>query len=413
MEKEILQEAARRYGTPSYLFDLDGFARRVRCVKELLGPEISIYYAMKANPFLTGAAACEAHGLEVCSPGEYAICRRAGVPAEKIVLSGVNKDPRHIREVMEQQGAAAFTAESPGQLTLLETEAARVSTGNTPPVPVLLRLSSGNQFGMDKETILSLIRERDSYPHLTLAGLQYYSGTQKKQMSAIRKELSLLDQFTGEIRDRLGFELSRLEYGPGLYIPYFRGEEAPDEEAMVRELRELLNHMTFQGAIALEAGRFLAAPAGSYLTRVVDTKRSQGHNYCIVDGGINHVNYYGQAMAMKLPPFRFLPREERPKAPEGEVWTVCGSLCTSGDILAKNLPLPGLRIGDLLVFDRIGAYSVTEGIYLFLSRRLPSVLTYTRDRGLSLIRRDIPTDLLNDGSGMMEDPRNRQGPNQS
>ena len=56
--------------------------------------------------------------------------------------------------------------------------------------------------------------------------------------------------------------------------------------------------------------------------------------------------------------------------------------------------------GDLLVFDRIGAYSVTEGIYLFLSRQLPVVLTYTQKQGLSLVRDAFPTDILNDGSAM-------------
>ncbi len=107
---------------------------------------------------------------------------------------------------------------------------------------------------------------------------------------------------------------------------------------------------------------------GSYVTRVVDTKQNQGQNYCIVDGGINHVNYYGQAMAMKIPAIRFLPlipRHADVQPPGGDSqWTVCGSLCTSGDMLVKNLPAR-LETGAL-VFDRIGAYAVTEGIYLFL-----------------------------------------------
>ena len=166
---------------------------------------------------------------------------------------------------------------------------------------------------------------------------------------------------------------------------------------MLREFRDFLDQMEFTGTITLEAGRFLAAPCGSYITQVVDLKRSQGLNYCIVDGGIHHVNYYGQAMAMKIPFHRFMPRQASGRREE-ERWTVCGSLCTSGDMLVKNLPLPGPAMGDLLVFDRIGAYSVTEGIYLFLSRRLPRILTYTEADGLCLVRRDLPTDPLNDGS---------------
>ena len=422
MDNHILQEAARTYNTPCYIFDLDVFISRIRRMEQILGKQVNIYYAMKANPFLTAAAAQAAGGLEVCSPGEYAICRRARVPAQKIVLSGVNKEESHIRSVMAEQGAGTYTAESLNQLRLLEACAG--AAGRT-GVRVLLRLTSGNQFGMDEEDILASIRNRDSYPHLDLAGLQYYSGTQKKGMEKIEKELVKLDSFMDFVREHLDFEFRELEYGPGFQIPYFEGQEQADEEILLQEFKKALDSLHFKGIIFLEAGRFLAAPCGSYLTRVVDIKRSLGQNYCIVDGGINHVNYYGQTMAMKVPAYRYLPQDNparRQKPEHGAIvmdgnktfmasghppgddtpasgrWTVCGSLCTSGDILVKNLPLEGLTIGDLLVFDRIGAYSVTEGIYLFLSRKLPAVLTYTQKQGLSLVRDVLPTDMLNDGS---------------
>lgn len=401
MDNHILQEAARTYNTPCYIFDLDVFISRIRRMEQILGKQVNIYYAMKANPFLTAAAAQAAGGLEVCSPGEYAICRRARVPAQKIVLSGVNKEESHIRSVMAEQGAGTYTAESLNQLRLLEACAG--AAGRT-GVRVLLRLTSGNQFGMDEEDILASIRNRDTYPHLDLAGLQYYSGTQKKGMEKIEKELVKLDSFMDFVREHLDFEFRELEYGPGFQIPYFEGQEQADEEILLQEFKKALDSLHFKGIIFLEAGRFLAAPCGSYLTRVADVKRSQGQNYCIVDGGINHVNYYGQTMAMKVPAYRYIPQDNpaRPPASQtsGDCWTVCGSLCTSGDILVKNLPLDGLMTGDLLVFDRIGAYSVTEGIYLFLSRKLPVVLTCTQEHGLSLVRDALPTDILNDGSAM-------------
>ena len=398
MDNHILQEAARTYNTPCYIFDLDVFISRIRRMEQILGKQVNIYYAMKANPFLTAAAAQAAGGLEVCSPGEYAICRRARVPAQKIVLSGVNKEESHIRSVMAEQGAGTYTAESLNQLRLLEACAG--AAGRT-GVRVLLRLTSGNQFGMDEEDILASIRNRDSYPHLDLAGLQYYSGTQKKGMEKIEKELVKLDSFMDFVREHLDFEFRELEYGPGFQIPYFEGQEQADEEILLQEFKKALDSLNFKGIIFLEAGRFLAAPCGSYLTRVADVKRSQGQNYCIVDGGINHVNYYGQTMAMKVPAYRYIPQDNpaRPPASQtsGDRWTVC---CTSGYILVKNLPLDGLMTGDLLVFDRIGAYSVTEGIYLFLSRKLPVVLTCTQEHGLSLVRDALPTDILNDGSAM-------------
>ena len=71
MDNHILQEAARTYNTPCYIFDLDVFISRIRRMEQILGKQVNIYYAMKANPFLTAAAAQAAGGLEVCSPGEY------------------------------------------------------------------------------------------------------------------------------------------------------------------------------------------------------------------------------------------------------------------------------------------------------------------------------------------------------
>ena len=260
MDNHILQEAARTYNTPCYIFDLDVFISRIRRMEQILGKQVNIYYAMKANPFLTAAAAQAAGGLEGCSPGEYAICRRARVPAQKIVLSGVNKEESHIRSVMAEQGAGTYTAESLNQLSLLETCAA--AAGRT-GVRVLVRLTSGNQFGMDEEDILASIRNRGCYPHLDLAGLQYYSGTQKKGMEKIEKELVKLDSFMDFVREHLDFEFRELEYGPGFQIPYFEGQEQTDEETLLQEFKKILDSLNFKGIIFLEAGRFLAAPCGS------------------------------------------------------------------------------------------------------------------------------------------------------
>ena len=435
MDDQVLRDAAARYGTPAYVFDLEAFALRIRHMRELLGGRVKLYYAMKANPFLTRTAAAEADGLEICSAGEYAICRRAGIPADKIVLSGVYKERGDVEAVMRERGAGTYTAESMSQLRLLEACAAGTGIG---AARVLLRITSGNQFGMDEEMVYSIIKEMGTYPHLKFAGLQYYSGTQKRKVGRMLEELLRLDGFCVRLREELGFEVRELEYGPGFPVPYFEGEAELDEDALLADFTKMLKALEFKGIMVLEMGRFLAAPCGSYLTRVVDVKRNRGQNYCIIDGGINHINYYGQAMAMKVPKHRYLPEdgqasgsrhlpedsqapgsrhlpedgqapgsrltsERLPEGkpapdPETDRWTVCGSLCTSGDILVKNLVIQGPEIGDVLVFERIGAYSVTEGIYLFLSRRLPKILTCCKADGIREVRGDIPTDALNDGT---------------
>ena len=124
---------------------------------------------------------------------------------------------------------------------------------------------------------------------------------------------------------------------------------------------------------------------------IVDVKTNKDINYCIIDGGINHVNYYGQTLAMKLPVISHYPE----KSGEMKEWAICGSLCTAADLLVRKYPFTDLAIGDLLVFENIGAYSITEGIYLFLSRQMPRVILYSKDTGAVMVRDFYNSDILN------------------
>ena len=98
--------------------------------------------------------------------------------------------------------------------------------------------------------------------------------------------------------------------------------------------------------------------------------------------------------SMKTPVLTYLP--QHPIEQEGEeLWTIYGALCTVSDVLLKKFPLKDVRTGDYLVFQNIGAYSVTEGIYLFLSRKMPKIYLYDQKNGLRLLREDLETWNLN------------------
>ena len=103
--------------------------------------------------------------------------------------------------------------------------------------------------------------------------------------------------------------------------------------------------------------------------------------------------YYGHAMSMQQPACHVLP--EREGATEQERWNIYGSLCTTNDVLAKQMPLPGLQVGDVLVFERAGAYCMTEGLSLFLSRDLPRVFVRDTQGMLRQVRDRIETYTLN------------------
>ena len=388
MERKILQEAAEKFGTPSYLFDLDRLARRMETLKKALGSRAELCYAMKANPFLTGALRDLADRFEVCSPGEYDICRRLDIPEEKLVISGVNKSPEDTARMMDDcPRMGRYTAESPAQLELLH----QCASQRKRKVSVLLRLTSGNQFGMDEEEVRQIVAERAKYPFLDIVGIQQYSGTQKHSEKRLRRQLSRLDGLISSLREESGFETRELEYGPGLPVFYFRDDEAFDEEAFLGEFASALADMAFQGHITLELGRSIAAECGYYLTAAADCKTNKGQHYVILDGGLHQMNYYGQSMAMRVPTVYRL----RERDGEETLWNLCGSLCTVNDILVKQLPVKNLQPGDVFVFEKTGAYSVTEGMALFLSRDLPAVISWSEKDGFRLLRERQSVSSLN------------------
>ena len=375
--------------TPAYVFDLDELKDRLQMIRRCLGSRIRLCYAMKANPFLVAPLQNFVDKYEVCSPGEFRICERHQIPMEQIVLSGVYKEDREICHAVETYGGKGmFTIESKQQLEILESCAADAGKN----IRALLRVSSGNQFGMDEESIAKVLEHRWEYPHVNISGFQYYSGTQKKKLKKMEQELEYLDQMMEEMETRYGYRAEELEYGPGFYVPYFQSDEEVDDEALLDAFGRMLDGLRFQGTVTLEVGRYLAAYCGYYLTRIVDQKINKGQRYGIVDGGIHHLSYFGQMMAMKIPHFMHLAQKEKE---EKELWNICGSLCTVNDVLVKNLPLSNAAIGDLLVFERVGAYSVTEGIYLFLSRDLPRIFFYSRECGMQLMRDRKRTDEWN------------------
>ena len=196
MDNQLIREIVETHGTPAYLFDTDIFGTRIENIRKIMGGRADICYAMKANPFLTEAAAKTADSLEVCSHGEYSICRQLLVDADKLVLSGVNKDKTEILEVMREAGVGTYTAESLQQLFNLESCAMECDLTQ---VPVLIRLSSGNQFGKDEATVYDVVANRRRYAHLEFVGIQFYSGTQKKKLEKIEKELCLLDAFCTQL----------------------------------------------------------------------------------------------------------------------------------------------------------------------------------------------------------------------
>lgn len=361
----MINSIINNYQGPTYVFEVQKFLDRVSFVRSFLAPEVGLVYSIKANPFLTGYIPEVLEYLEVCSPGELTICEKTGVDLGKIIFSGVNKTDEDIQRALADK-VGIFTAESMKHVERINFYASEAGV----KVPMILRLSCGNQFGMDESDLCWVIEHREDYEGLELIGLHMYTGTQKKKAADIRGELDELEVLCRKLKAEYDFDVKHVEYGPGIMVDYFSKDALEKEEALLAEVSAMINAFAQKYPITIEMGRFLAADCGTYFTKIMDTKRITDINYCICDGGVHQIKYYGQTMSMQIPPITVY----EPVDAEERDWSVCGSLCTVADVFVRKVTLKGAGEGSILAFGKVGAYSVCEGIALFLSRELPQVL---------------------------------------
>ena len=391
MNLNKLRELLPQVGTPSYIFDLDEFAKRAALVKKYFGESIGLCFSIKANPFLLGRLPETFDKIEVCSPGELTVCERTGADMSTVIFSGVNKGYADVERAADDN-VGTFTAESPLHLELIND--AGVRRGKV--FPLLLRVTDikgGSQFGMNEECTLDLIKRRDEYKGVKIVGLHYFTGTAKRKAKPIERECDYLMDLVARIKDELGFTVERIEYGTGLAVDYFSDNADQEEEERLASISGKLRELAKVAELTVEMGRFFAAPCGYYFTKVVDTKTNFDINYAIVDGGMNQIKYNGQLQGMQIP--EILHLTDREAQGEEKPWTLCGSICTTADILARNAMFTDLQVGDILVFCRTGAYSCMEGISTFLSREMPVIAEYSEKEGLRILREMLYSDELN------------------
>ena len=381
-------ELFRINDTAFYTFDIRILKERIGYIKAALPEDVSVCYAVKANPFIVREIDRDVDGFEVCSPGEAEICERLEIPSKKMVISGVYKTPSFIEKLIANPDFdGTFTVESPLQYSLL----CGLSQQYGRKISILLRLTNDSQFGMSEPDIESILLNRDRYPLVNHAGIQYFSGTQKSSVKKLRREIEHLDEWLISLQGRYGYTAGCLEYGPGFPVAYFAEDEF-EEAGFLSEFSKMLEEMTFRTEIVLEIGRGIAANCGRYYTHIVDIKQNKGRNYVLVDGGMHHIVYFGQSMAIKQPKLSVVGK---PGVNTETKWMICGSLCSMNDIIAKQIPLPDIEIGDILCFENTGAYCMTEGISLFLSREIPAVYLIRENGEAVCVRPAYETSQLN------------------
>lgn len=347
--------------TPCYVFDLDMFEKTVNDIKSKLTENVSLCFSLKSNPWLITKAAKCADMIETCSQGEVEVCRRnLGNKLENVLYGGVTKEESDLNYALES-GIVKFSIESIQQL---DTLTKCVDRFNVKP-KVMLRVTSGNQFGLDVDEIISLFAENRFPNNLEFAGIHYFSGTQRTDVKSVERDFKELTQILKELGH---LNIDEIEYGAGVGVDYF--SDKSNVEVWDKVIC-FVNELSKKYHVIYESGRALSAECGKYAAKIVEVRKRADKKYYITNGGKHQIQYYsGLFSKMKVPMLSVVsaePQEETTNA------SVVGSLCTIGDVLANESELPKAQRGDYIIFHKCGAYSVTENIALFLTRDFPSV----------------------------------------
>ena len=194
--------------------------------------------------------------MEVCSPGELEICIALGVKPESIIYSGVMKEKCDIERAVSY-GAGILTCESIRHATLISevmlecmSEGVQEAGLVEKKAQVILRLTSGNQFGMSLEDIEYIISHPDEFKGIAVIGIHYYSGTQKS-LRKINKDLEKIKSALTGLKDKYSFEPQLVEYGPGLCVEYFEEDWQEKEKQSLDEAERCLENLPRNIRLAL------------------------------------------------------------------------------------------------------------------------------------------------------------------
>lgn len=380
----------------AYYYDLDYLAQRARWISENLPQRVHFYYAIKANsdaPVLTTLAP-HVHGFEVASLGEIHRVRQAS-PGTPIAFGGPGKTQVELQGAIEAD-VELYHIESELQLVRLNALAAksgkvvkvllRVNPRFDLPDATLQMAGKPTQFGIDQDRICDVLDSLPAYSYLRCVGFHFHALSNNLDA---RSHLLLVQSYVEVTRSwqrAYGLDIEVLNVGGGIGINYTPGGAQFDWPYYCQELERYLDSEGFDFPLAMECGRFVTATMGCYVTEVTDIKVNHGENFAILRGGNHH---------FRLPsswqhnhPFQVVPVEQwswpcpRPGVSQQKI-TLCGELCTPKDVLAKQVTVDQLRVGDLVLFDKAGAYGWHISHHDFLSHPHPHRI-YCRDNQLRL-----------------------------
>jgi diaminopimelate decarboxylase len=246
---------------------------------------------------------------------------------------------------------------------------------------------TASQFGMDTGAARTLPEIARGLPHVRLRGLHFFSATN------IEHEATLLDELAGNVRTAAeladdGLPVDILDIGGGFAAPYARPGVRPSYPGLRDGLSAVLDRWFADPRrgvprVAVETGRFLTADCGTLVTSVLDVKSSHGQRYAVLDAGINHLG--GLSGLGRVRP-RYAEPLPASAADTDERVHLAGPLCTAADIVGRDVALPRVAAGDLVVIPNVGAYGLTASLVAFLGHPAPVEVVLDGDRVVSASR---------------------------
>ena len=356
-----LGDIATSHGSPLYVYSGDGIRDDYRRFAAAVAPvDGSVHFALKANSALgvIGLLARHGAGADIVSGGEMARALAAGIPAEKIVFSGVGKSAEEIGAALDA-GIGQINAESPQEVEAIS----QIAAARGVQAPVALRvnvdvapkthakISTGQRstkFGVStsQNEAADLYRKMAADPHIRPAGLAVHIGSQILELDPFERAYSALLSFGTALRDE-GLEVPVLDLGGGIGVDYQDG--TPTD---FTDYGELVSRL-FVGSgfrLGFEPGRSIVANNGVLLTRVIYVKDGDNKRFAIVDAAMND---------LLRPTLYEAHHDIRPVGPEGAIEgpaDIVGPVCETGDYLGLDRMMPSLAAGDCLAVMSAGAY---------------------------------------------------------
>jgi diaminopimelate decarboxylase len=392
-----LTRIAEAVGTPTYVYSSATLESHYRAFADAFaGQRATVCYAVKANSnqAVIRTLARLGAGADVLSEGEMRRALAAGVPADRIVFSGVGKSGDEIRLALEH-GVGQINVESEPELDLISAIAASLNTR----APIALRVNPDvdarthekittgrkeNKFGIDILRAPAIYDRAAKVPGIEVVGIAVHIGSQLTDLAPFRDAFGLVAELAEELRRR-GHAIRRLDLGGGLGVPY-RDEVPPTPAEYAAVVKAATGSLDVE--VVLEPGRLIAANAGILLTRVLYVKPGDSRTFVVVDAGMNDLIRPALYDAWH----RIVPVAEPPPGTTERPVDVVGPVCETGDIFARDRSLPVLHSGELLVLRSAGAYGAVMSSTYNSRPLVPEVMV--KDDAFAVIRPRQTTEQL-------------------